>query len=247
MKTQIIGDDMQAVIAEFKPGEEIVAEAGGMMYMRGDISIDSEMRGGLLKGVMRSVFGGESLFLSVFRCGQNPGEVGFAAPYPGQIEELKLDGNKVIAQRDAFMFSHGEIEIGVELSKKLGAGFFGGEGFILQNIQGTGSAFIHAGGNFVSKELAENEVIKVDTGCLVAFDEGVEYNIERIGGIKTSIFGGEGLFIATLKGPGRVWLQTLPFSRMANKIYAAAGANQGQSRGAAGLGGDLLQGFISGD
>lgn len=247
MKTQIIGDDMQAVIAEFNPGEEIVAEAGGMMYMRGDISIDSELRGGLLKGVMRSVFGGESLFLSVFRSGQNLGEVGFAAPYPGQIEELKLTGNKIIAQRDAYMFSHGEIELGVELSRKLGAGFFGGEGFILQSIQGKGSAFIHAGGNFVMKDLAENEKVKVDTGCLVAFEDSVEYNIERIGGIKTSIFGGEGLFVATLTGPGKVWLQTLPFSRMANKIYAAAGGNQGQSRGAAGIGGDFLKGFLSGD
>lgn len=247
MQTKIIGDDMQAVIATMDKNEEIVAEAGGMMYMKGGVSVDSELRGGLLKGIMRSVFGGESLFLSVFRTDEDAGEVGFAAPYPGHIQELKLDGQKVIAQRDAYMFSHGEIEINVELSKRLGAGFFGGEGFILQSIQGKGSAFIHAGGNFVEKELKEGEVLRVDTGCLVAFDDSVEYDIQRIGGIKTSIFGGEGLFVAHMKGPGRVWMQTLPFSRMAEKIFSAVGGNQGQSRGAAGIGNDFLQGIISGD
>lgn len=247
MQTKIIGDDMQAVIATMEPDEEIVAEAGGMMYMRDGITVDSELRGGLLKGIMRSVFGGESLFLSVFKSDNKGGEVGFAAPYPGQIQELKLDGKKVICQRDAFMLSHGEIEMGVELSKRLGAGFFGGEGFILQSLQGKGSAFIHAGGNFVEKELKEGETLRVDTGCLVAFEDSVDYDIKSIGGIKTSLFGGEGLFVAHMSGPGKVWLQTLPFSRMAEKIFSAVGGGQGQVRGASGAGGDFLKGILSGE
>lgn len=246
MKTEIIGDDMQAVIATMDKNEEIVAEAGGMMYMKDAVDVSSEMRGGLMKGIMRSVFGGESLFLSVFKS-TDAAEVGFAAPSPGHIAEIKLKNSKIIAQRDAYMLSHGEIDMSIELTKKLGAGFFGGEGFILQSISGTGSVFIHAGGNFVMKELVEGETLRIDTGCLVAFEESVQYDIKRIGGIKTSLFGGEGLFIAHMSGPGKVWMQTLPFSRMAEKIISAAGTTQGESKGAAGIGGDILKNVISGN
>lgn len=246
MKTEIIGDDMQAVIAHFDPNEEVVAEAGGMMYMKGDVSINAEMRGGLLKGLMRSVFGGESLFLTIFKSGTQGGEVGFAAPYPGHVAEVKLSNSKILCERSAYMLSIGNIEMNVELTKRLGAGFFGGEGFILQSLQGTGSAFFHGGGNFILRELKQGETLKVDTGCLVAFDDSVQYDIQSIGGIKTSLFGGEGIFVAQMTGPGRVWLQTLPFSRMAEKVLSAVGTTKGQSRGAAGIGGNFFKGLMSG-
>lgn len=246
MKFKITGDDMQALIINPDKGEQIVSEAGAMMYKKGPVDIDAEMKGGLWGGLKRLIVK-ESLFLITFDATDDGAEVAFATPYPGQIQDMKLSNSTVICQKDAFLCSVGEIEMTIALTKKLGFGLFGGEGFILQKMTGTGDLFIHAGGNFVEMDLVKGEHVDVDTGCIVAFDESVSYKIKSAGNIKTSIFGGEGLFIAHLEGPGKIWLQTLPFSRMAEKIVNAVGTTQGQSRGAAGLGGSLFKNIVSGD
>ncbi|MBN2100548.1 TIGR00266 family protein [Candidatus Dojkabacteria bacterium] len=245
MKHSIIGDDMQALILDLDKGEQIFAEAGSMMYMKGSVEIDAEMKGGFLGGVKR-LLQRESLFLVRFDSTGDDAEVAFAPPYPGHIKHVEMNGNTLVCQKDAFICSVGNIESDITFVKRLGFGFFGGEGFILQKITGKGDLFIHAGGNFVEKELAENEEIKVDTGCIVAMDESVDYDIKSVGNIKTSIFAGEGLFVAHLKGPGKVWLQTLPFSRMAEKIASAVGRSKGESRGAAGVGGEIFKSIVSG-
>ncbi len=246
MKHTISGDDMQALTINLDKGEQIISEAGSMMYKKGDVKIDAEMKGGLLGGLKRAI-SRESLFLVTFDATGDSAEVAFAPPYPGHIKDIQLKSETLICQRDAFMCSVGEIEMDIEFTKKLGFGFFGGEGFILQKISGTGDVFIHAGGNFVEMELAKGETIDVDTGCIVAMDDSVDYDIKSIGNIKTSIFAGEGLFVARLEGPGKIWLQTLPFARMAEKIAGAIGSTQGESRGAAGIGGNILKSVISGN
>ncbi len=254
---EIFGDDMQYVEIGLDPGESVIAEAGAMMYMDssiemntifGDGSGGSESLIGKLFGAGKRILTGESLFMTVFtNRGSVKEHVAFAAPYPGKIIpfDLKDHDGEIICQKDGFLCAAKGISIGVAFQRRLGVGFFGGEGFILQRITGDGYAFVHAGGAIAEKELAAGEVLRVDTGCLVAFENSIDYDIEFVGGIKTALFGGEGLFFATLRGPGRVWLQSLPFSRFADRIYEAAPKTGNKRRGEGsilgGLG-DLLDG-----
>ena len=217
----IIGDDMQAVVITMAAGDEVRAEAGAMTYMTEGIDMDARMEGGLLGGLKRKFLAGESLFLTFFRCSAPGATVAFSGPYPGKIIRMALQNSAILCQRDSFLCAAGPIDINVEFTKRLGAGFFGGEGFILERLEGTGEAFVHSGGTIIEMTLGPGEKVRVDTGCLVAFEPTVDYDIESVGGIKTSLFGGEGLFFAALTGPGRVWLQTLPFSRLADRINAA--------------------------
>jgi uncharacterized protein (TIGR00266 family) len=244
---EIIGDDMQAVIITLSQGDAVRAEAGAMMYMTDGIDMDAKMEGGLLGGLKRKLLAGESFFITWFRCSAPAGRVAFAGPYPGKIIPLTLSAQQVLCQKDAFLCAIGEIDISIAFTRRIGAGFFGGEGFILQKLEGTGQLFLHSGGTIVPVELKSGEKLKVDTGCLVALDPTVDYDIVRVGGIKTSLFGGEGLFFAALTGPGRVWLQTLPFSRLADRIHAAYKADVGETK--RDLGGVLggLGNLIGGD
>ena len=244
---EIIGDDMQAVILTLSQGDAVRAEAGAMMYMTDGIDMDAKMEGGLLGGLKRKLLAGESFFITWFKCTRPTAKVAFAGPHPGKIIPMRLAAQAVLCQKDAFLCANGDIDISIAFTKRIGAGFFGGEGFILQKLEGTGEVFIHAGGTVVELVLAPGERLKVDTGCLVAFDPAVEYAIERVGGIKTSLFGGEGLFFAVMTGPGRVWLQTLPFSRLADRIHQAYKGDRGEVKRDAGglLGG--LGGIIGGD
>jgi uncharacterized protein (TIGR00266 family) len=216
---EIIGDDMQAVILSLAAGDEVRAEAGAMMYMTDSIEMDTKMEGGLLGGLKRRFLAGESFFITYFRAPVTAGKVAFAGPYPGKI--IQVDLQKLLCQKDSFLCAVGPVDLSIAFTKRIGAGFFGGEGFILQKMEGSGKLFIHSGGTIVAMQLGSGERLKVDTGCLVALDPTVDYDIIRVGGIKTSLFGGEGLFFASLTGPGRVWLQTLPFSRLADRIHAA--------------------------
>lgn len=227
---EIIGDDMQAVILTLSQGDSVRAEAGAMMYMTDGIAMDAKMEGGLLGGLKRKLLAGESFFITHFTCTRPAGKVAFAGPHPGKIIPMQLMSQAVLCQSDAFLCAKGDIDISIAFTKRIGAGFFGGEGFILQKLQGTGQVFIHAGGTVVEMVLGPGEKLKVDTGCLVAFDPGVSYEIERVGGIKTSLFGGEGLFFAAMTGPGRVWLQTLPFSRLADRIHQAFKGDRGETK-----------------
>jgi len=219
----LIGDDMQAVVITLDPGEIVQGEAGSMMFMEVGIEMNAEMQGGLVGGLKRKL-SGESLFLTTFtNNGTDKRRVSFAAPYPGKILPLNLaETGSMICQRDAYLCSAYGITISVAFSKRLGAGFFGGEGFILQKLSGDGYTFIHAGGTILKHDLAAGESLQVDTGCLVAFQECVDYNIKTVGGIRTVFYGGEGLFLAHLTGPGIVYLQTLPFSRLADRILSAS-------------------------
>jgi uncharacterized protein (TIGR00266 family) len=246
MKSQILGDDMQALVLNFEKGEKVLSEAGAMMYKKGEIAIDAEMTGGLWGGIKRAIMS-ESLFLVTYNATGSDGELGLAPPYPGHIRSVQLNNSSIICQRDAFLCAHGDITTHIAFTKKLGFGFFGGEGFILQKISGTGEVFIHAGGNFVEKELGPEDTIDIDTGCVVSMDESIDYDIKSIGNIKTSLFAGEGIFVAHLKGPGKVLIQTLPFSRMAEKIVGAVNTTQGESRGVAGFGGNLVKNILSGN
>ena len=250
---------MQAVEIELDPNESVVAESGSMMVMNSDIEMktifgdgsDSSQNQGFLSkmvGAGKRLLTGESLFMTVFtHTGSNKSHVTFAAPYPGKIIPIDLSKIKgsFICQKDAFLCAAKGVSVGLAFQKKLGVGFFGGEGFIMQKLEGDGMTFIHAGGTIVERELKSGEIIKVDTGCLVGMEEGVDYSIEFVGGIKNTIFGGEGLFFVRLTGPGKVYLQTLPFSRLASRIYEHAPQGGGKRRGEGSvLGGigDLLDG-----
>jgi uncharacterized protein (TIGR00266 family) len=247
---KIHGDDMQFVEVELDPGETVVAEAGGLMMMEEGIHMetifgDGSNGGGGLMGKLLSagkrVITGESLFMTTFTNEDRSGKrhVSFASPYPGKVIPMdlsELDG-KIICQKDAFLAAAKGVTVGVEFQRKIGAGFFGGEGFIMQKLEGDGLAFVHAGGTIMKKELAPGEVLRVDTGCLVAMTRNVDYNIEMVKGVKTALFGGEGLFFATLRGPGSVWIQSLPFSRLASRVFAAAPQAGGSSKGEGGIGG----------
>ncbi len=247
---RLLGDDLQAVIITLDQGERVVAEAGAMMYMQDGIdmqtTLDPNAEGGsmvgkLLGGAKRAL-GGDSFFMTTFtNQARPPRDVAFAAVTPGKIHpvDLKDWGGKIIAQRDAFLCAARGIHVSVAFSKRLGAGFFGGEGFILQRIEGDGLVFLHASGTLHEMELSGGEKVRVDTGCIVAFDERVNYDIQMVPGIKTALFGGEGLFFATLTGPGRVILQSMPFSRLADKILASAPRAGGAHKGEGGLGGAL--------
>lgn len=238
---QIYGDDMQFVEIELDPAETVIAEAGAMMYLddgidfeavMGDGSVPDEGLFGKLKGAGKRVITGESLFMTHFtNQGSAKTRVAFAAPYPGKIIPVHLNtvGGRLICQKDAFLCAAKGTKVGIAFNKKLGAGFFGGEGFILQDLQGDGLVFIHAGGTVVERRL-DGGSLRVDTGCLVAFEPSVSYDIARAGKLKSQVFGGEGLFLATLKGTGRVWVQSLPFSRLADRI-APFGGGSGQDEG----------------
>jgi uncharacterized protein (TIGR00266 family) len=238
---QIHGDDMQFVEIELDPTETVIAEAGAMMYLddgidfeavMGDGSEPDEGLFGKLKGAGKRVVTGESLFMTHFtNQGGGKARVAFAAPYPGKIIPVDLSsvGGRLICQKDAFLCAAKGTRVGIAFNKKLGAGFFGGEGFILQDLQGDGLVFIHAGGTVVERRL-DGGSLRVDTGCLVAFEPSVSYDIARAGRLKSQVFGGEGLFLATLQGTGRVWVQSLPFSRLADRI-APFGGGSGQDEG----------------
>jgi uncharacterized protein (TIGR00266 family) len=231
---KIHGDDMQFVEIELDPQEAVVAEAGGMMFMDEGIAMETIFGDGSSKnsGFMGALLGagkrlltGESLFMTVFQNqGMGKKRVAFGAPYPGKIQPVNLRdlGGELIAQKDSFLCAAKGVSISIAFQKRLGAGLFGGEGFIMQRLQGDGLAFVHAGGTLYERTLAPGEVLRVDTGCIVAFQPTVDYDIQYVGGVKTALFGGEGLFFATLRGPGKIWLQSLPFSRLAGRIVAAA-------------------------
>ena len=235
---KLYGDDMQIVEVELDPNEGIQAEVGAMIYMDQGIEMNTSTGGGLMQGFKR-IISGESFFITTFyNSGSGKKRIGFGAPYPGKIIPLDLGqlGGTFICQKDAFLCAANGTDISIQFSKKLGAGFFGGEGFILQKLTGDGLAFIHAGGTIIKKELAYGEMISIDTGCLVAMSPQVDFDIKFVGGVKNALFGGEGLFLATLKGPGIVYLQSLPFSRMADRIASASrfNSNKGETKGAVG-------------
>ncbi|MEK3797069.1 TIGR00266 family protein [Peribacillus sp. FSL H8-0477] len=238
----IHGDDMQCVEIELDPQETVIAEAGSLMMMDNSIEMETIFGDGSKnnEGVMGKLFGagkrlvtGESLFMTAFtNTGSGKKQVSFAAPYPGKIIALDLQelGGKMICQKDAFLAAAKGVQVGIEFQRKLGAGFFGGEGFIMQKLEGDGMAFIHAGGTLVQKELKAGDKLRVDTGCLVAFTPSINYSVEMVKGIKTALFGGEGLFFATLEGPGDVLIQSLPFSRLASRVFSAAPRGTGNSK-----------------
>jgi uncharacterized protein (TIGR00266 family) len=239
---KIFGDDMQFVEVELDPNEATVAEAGGMMYMDDGIAMETvfgdgsqQNRGFLdsLVGAGKRLLTGESLFMTVFlNRGNGRKRVAFAAPYPGKIIPVHLAelGGELLAQKDSFLCAAKGVAVGIAFQKRLGAGLFGGEGFILQRLQGDGWSFLNAGGTIHERVLNPGELVRVDTGCIVAFQPSVQYDIEMVGGIKSALFGGEGLFFATLRGPGKIWLQSLPLSRLAARIYAAAPQTGGRGR-----------------
>ncbi len=247
---QIIGDDMQMVEVELDPGEGVRAEVGAMTYMEDGIQMQTGTGGGIFRGLKR-VITGESFFISTFlNTANRKSRVAFAAPYPGKIISLDLAnmGGEFLCQKDAFLCAAQGTEIEIAFTKRLGAGLFGGEGFILERLQGDGMTFMHAGGTIIEKNLAAGESLRVDTGCLVAFSPSVSYDIQFVGGFKNALFGGEGVFLARMTGPGKVYLQSLPFSRLADRIFAAAKYRMvGERPGAAGLGSDVLGGLLGGD
>ncbi len=247
---RIFGDDMQAVEIELDSGEGVRAEAGAMMLMEDGIEMQTSTGGGLFKGFKRMITG-ESFFITTFmNSGRGKSRVTFGAPYPGKIIPLDLSslGGEFLCQKDSFLCAARGIEIEIAFTKRLGAGLFGGEGFILQRLTGQGLSFVHAGGTIITKELAPRERLRVDTGCLVAFEPSVDYDIQFVGGFKNALFGGEGIFMAQLTGPGRVYLQSLPFSRLADRIIAASRFQQrGEQNGVAGIGGDILGSIFGGD
>jgi uncharacterized protein (TIGR00266 family) len=255
---KIYGDDMQFVEVELDPQEAAVAEAGGMMYMDDGIQMETifgdgskaASGGGLLGtllGAGKRLLTGESLFMTVFaNTATGKRRVAFGAPYPGKILPIRLSevGGELIAQKDSFLAAAKGVSLGIAFQKRLGVGLFGGEGFIMQRLQGDGLAFIHAGGTLYERTLTPGEILRVDTGCIVAFQPSVDYDIQLQRSIKSALFGGEGLFFATLRGPGRIWLQSLPLSRMAQRIVAASGISGGRKEEGSILGGlgNLLDG-----
>ena len=239
---EIFGSEMQFVEIELDPSETVIAEAGAFMMMEDNIKMETILGDGTKKrsgifGKLASVgkryLTGEGLFMTSFTHTGSSGKqkVAFAAPYPGKIIPLDLRelGGKIVCQKDAFLCAAKGVTVGIEFSKRLGRGLFGGEGFIMQNVSGDGFAFLHAGGTVTEKELVIGEKIIIDTGCLVAFSTGVNYDIQLVKGVKNMLLGGEGLFLTTLEGPGTVWIQSLPFSRLADRVIATV--NWGQNKG----------------
>jgi uncharacterized protein (TIGR00266 family) len=250
---RIHGEEMQCVEIELDPQETVVAEAGSFMMMQDGIQMQtifgdgSNQQSGLLGKLFsagKRLLTGESLFMTAYtNIGGGKRWVNFAAPYPGKIIPMDLNrmGGKITCQKDSFLCAAKGVSVGIEFQRKLGTGLFGGEGFIMQKLEGDGMAFVHAGGHIIEKQLQPGELLKIDTGCLVAFTKEVDYDIQFIGGIRNSIFGGEGFFYATLRGPGRVWIQSLPISRLAGKLmeYGALGAQKEQ--------GSILGGLLQGE
>lgn len=251
---EILGNDIQVVEVELDPGETVIAEAGAMNWMEEGIGFEAKMGDGSepdqglvgrLLGAGKRALSGESVFLTHFTNeGSGKRRVAFAAPYPGRIVPLNLAeiGGRLICQKDAFLCAALGTRLDIAFSRRLGVGFFGGEGFILQRLEGDGMAFVHAGGAVVEKTL-HGETLRVDTGCLVGFTGGIDYDIEQAGGLKSMFFGGEGFFFARLRGTGTVYLQSLPFSRLANRVLRAASSMGGRQKGE----GSLLGGFLDGD
>jgi uncharacterized protein (TIGR00266 family) len=255
---EIYGDDLQFVEVELDPGETAVAEAGAMMYMGPDVEMETIFGDGSEQSnsVMSKLFGagkrvltGESLFMTAFtNRGGAKARVGYGAPYPGKIIPVHLPevGGELICQKDAFLCAAKGVSMGIAFQKKIGVGFFGGEGFILQRLSGDGYAFLHVGGAVMERELEAGEMLKVDTGCVAAFESRVSYDIQFVGGIKSAIFSGEGLFFATLMGPGKIWIQSLPFSRLADRIIASAPSTGGKRVGEGSILG-AIGGILDGD
>ncbi len=237
---EILGASAQCVEVILQPGEAVIAEAGMMNYMSEGVRFETRLGDGSASGVLGKLWSagkrmltGESLFMTHFsNAGRAPARVAFAAPYPGTVVPIDLAqvGGRLVCQKDAFLCAAHGTAVGISFSKRLGAGFFGGEGFILQKLEGDGLAFVHAGGSVIRKEL-KGETLRVDTGCLVAFGPGVDYDIALAGGLKSMLFGGEGIVLATLKGTGSVWLQSLPFSRLAERVYEATFKAREEVRG----------------
>ena len=240
---QVYGDDLQFVEIELDPGETVIAEAGTMMYMEEGIQFEAKMGDGSkpaagfmdkLLGAGKRVLTGESIFMTHFTnsAAAAKSHAAFGAPYPGKIIAIDLDeaNGELICQKDSFLCAALGTEVSIAFNKKIGAGLFGGEGFILQRLRGDGMVFIHAGGTIIEKRL-NNQTLRVDTGCIVAFENSIDYDIQQSGNLKSMIFGGEGLFLATLRGTGRVWLQSLPFSRLADRILAFAPKQGGKTMG----------------
>lgn len=254
---EIIGDDMQIVEVELDPGETVIAEAGAMNYLESDISFEAKMGDGSMpdKGVFgklmdagKRAITGESIFMTHFtNGGGGKRRVAFSAPYPGKIVPINMSdlGGELLCQKDAFLCAALGTEVSIAFTRRLGTGFFGGEGFILQRLRGDGMAFVHVGGTTVEKTL-RNETIRVDTGCIAAFTSGINYDIQRAGNLKSMFFGGEGLFLATLSGTGKVLLQSLPFSRLADRVIQHAPSAGGQRKGEGSVLG-TLGGFLDGD
>jgi uncharacterized protein (TIGR00266 family) len=230
---RLFGEEMQCVEIELDPQETVVAESGSFMYMNSDIGMETIFGDGSRSGgnsfmdkilsAGKRLITGESLFMTAFtNLGMNKSNVAFAAPYAGKIIPLDLAElqGKIICQKDAFLCAAKGVSSGIEFQRKLGTGLFGGEGFIMQKLEGDGMAFVHAGGHIMERTLSPGEVLKVDTGCIVAYTRDIDYDIEFVKGVRNVIFGGEGLFFATLRGPGKVWLQTLPVSRLASRILS---------------------------
>ncbi|RQO57289.1 TIGR00266 family protein [Paucibacter sp. KBW04] len=262
---EIKGAEMQFVEVELDPGEAAIGEAGSMMFMDASIAMDTVFGDGAASSSGGGLFGkllsagkrlvtGESLFTTVYtNQGSSKARVAFAAPYPGKIlpMDLRQLGGTLICQKDAFLCAARGVSLGIALQQKLGVGFFGGEGFIMQKLDGDGLAFVHAGGTVVRRTLRPGETVLVDTGCVVAYTPSVDFEIQYVGKIKTALFGGEGLFLAKLTGPGEIWLQSLPFSRLASRIFAAAPQRGGSREEGSVLGGlaagGLLGGLLGGD
>jgi uncharacterized protein (TIGR00266 family) len=247
---KIFGDDMQIVEIELDPNEGVRAEVGAMMYMEDGIQMQTGTGGGIFAGFKRMLTG-DGFFITTFMFnGFGKGHVAFGAPYPGKIIPLNLAelGGEFICQKDSFLCAAQGIDIDIAFTKKIGAGLFGGEGFILQRLTGNGLAFVHAGGTIIKRTLSHGERLRVDTGCLVAMQPTVDYDIQFVGGFKNALFGGEGLFLAQLTGPGIVYLQSLPFSRLADRIISASRyQNRDESPGIGGIGGGILGGILGGD
>lgn len=229
---KISGEELQCIEIELDPHETVIAESGSFMMMEDGIQMETIFGDGSagknsfmdkLFSAGKRLLTGESLFMTAFtNTGQGKKHITFAGPYTGKIipMDLSLMNGKIICQKDSFLCAAKGVSVGIEFQKKLGTGLFGGEGFIMQKLEGDGMAFVHAGGNIIEKTLGPGELIKIDTGCIVAFTSGVDYDIQFVGGIKNTIFGGEGLFFATLRGPGKVWIQSLPISRLAGRILS---------------------------
>jgi len=239
LEYEILGQSAQSVEILLDPGETVIAEAGAMNYMPEGVRFEARLGDGSASGVLGKLWGmgkrmltGESLFLTHFSNeGTGQARVAFAAPYPGTVVpvDLRGHGGRLTCQKDSFLCAAYGTRVGIALSKRIGAGFFGGEGFVLQRLEGDGLAFLHAGGTVIRKEL-NNETLRLDTGCLVAFSEGIDYDIQLAGGLKSMLFGGEGLLLTTLRGTGSVWIQSLPFSRLAERVYEATVQARGETR-----------------
>jgi uncharacterized protein (TIGR00266 family) len=251
---RIFGEEMQCVEVELDPNETVIAESGAFMYMDEGIQMetifgDGSSNGGgffsKLMGAGKRLLTGESLFMTSFtHTGSGKAKVAFASPYPGRIIPLDLSqlGGKMICQKDSFLCAAKGVAVGIAWQKRLGTGLFGGEGFIMQKLEGDGLAFCHAGGHVIERNLRPGEVLRIDTGCIVAYTQEVDFDIQFVGGIKNTLFGGEGVFFATLRGPGKVWLQTLPISRLASRIVSYGGSRRKEEGSVLGGLGNLLDG-----